>query len=266
MNDELMDENTWSVYKHIFPNGKCYIGITSRDPEKRWKANGRGYTKDQPRIYNAIKKYGWDNVIHEILYTNLSESEAKQKEIELIQLFQSNNDQYGYNIDNGGNGPGKISDETREKLRRANTGKKASEETKEKLRQSHLGKKQNEKTIQKRSRAMMGFKHTSEAKRKIGDAHKGKGLTDEHKNKLSESHKGKHLSDEAKKKMSQNLSKGVCQLGLDGSFIREFDSVMSANEYLGKANSSAISAVCKGKRKSAYGYKWKYTTDTIQND
>lgn len=32
----------WSVYKHTSPSGKVYIGITSRDPTKRW-ANRWGY-------------------------------------------------------------------------------------------------------------------------------------------------------------------------------------------------------------------------------
>lgn len=31
------------LYKHTFPNGKVYIGITSRvNPERRW-LGGRGY-------------------------------------------------------------------------------------------------------------------------------------------------------------------------------------------------------------------------------
>lgn len=29
----------YSVYKHTFPNGKVYIGMTGQEPEKRW-ANG----------------------------------------------------------------------------------------------------------------------------------------------------------------------------------------------------------------------------------
>ena len=34
----------WTVYEHITPSGKRYIGITSQKPEKRW-SNGRGYDK-----------------------------------------------------------------------------------------------------------------------------------------------------------------------------------------------------------------------------
>ena len=34
---------TYSVYEHICPNGKRYIGITSRNPKLRWGKNGIGY-------------------------------------------------------------------------------------------------------------------------------------------------------------------------------------------------------------------------------
>ena len=32
----------YSVYMHITPSNKVYIGITSKAPEERWM-NGRGY-------------------------------------------------------------------------------------------------------------------------------------------------------------------------------------------------------------------------------
>ena len=88
------------VYKHTFPNGKVYIGITSQKPEYRWD-NGNGY-KTQKHFYNAIKKFGWDNIKHEILYSGLTKEEACNKEVELIELYKSNNQEYGYNKAFGG--------------------------------------------------------------------------------------------------------------------------------------------------------------------
>ena len=32
----------WTVYRHISPSGKIYIGITSRDPKRRWNC-GKSY-------------------------------------------------------------------------------------------------------------------------------------------------------------------------------------------------------------------------------
>lgn len=110
-----MDKN-YKVYKHIFPNGKVYIGITSYRWYKsaRWK-NGDGYNK-QTYMRNAIKKYGWENIKHEILFDNLTKEEAEQKEIELIAFYKSNQREYGYNIQKGGLLRGKLSEQGRKIL------------------------------------------------------------------------------------------------------------------------------------------------------
>lgn len=95
-----MDDAVYSVYKHTTPNGKVYIGITGRSPKERWDS-GHGY-KGSSAFYNAIKKYGWDSILHEILYENLTKDEAESFEVELISLYQSNERKYGYNIALGG--------------------------------------------------------------------------------------------------------------------------------------------------------------------
>ena len=68
----------YCVYKHTFPNGKIYIGVTSINPLRRWE-NGFGYRK-QTVMFRAICKYGWDNIQHEILFDGLAKEEACQKE------------------------------------------------------------------------------------------------------------------------------------------------------------------------------------------
>lgn len=95
---------SYSVYKHTFPNGKIYIGITSLEPEKRWN-NGHGYLtrKDndkyyQPLIANAIIEYGWKNILSEVLFSGLTKGEAYHKEAKLITEYKSNCEEYGYNI------------------------------------------------------------------------------------------------------------------------------------------------------------------------
>ena len=73
---------------HVSPNNKRYIGITCQeDPKRRWGSNGCGYI-DNEYFWRAIKKYGWQNFKHEILFDGLTEKEAKQKEIELIALYE----------------------------------------------------------------------------------------------------------------------------------------------------------------------------------
>lgn len=88
------------VYKHTnIKNGKVYIGITSQNVKRRWQ-NGSGYYGTY--FYNAIKKYGWDGFLHEILFEELSEKDACKIEIELIKKYKSNDRKFGYNIASGG--------------------------------------------------------------------------------------------------------------------------------------------------------------------
>ena len=89
------------VYKHVFPNQKIYIGITRRIPEIRWGYGGNGY-RDNAQMWNAIKKYGWENIEHIILYENKTEEEASQIEQQLIAEYKSNQREFGYNIQKGG--------------------------------------------------------------------------------------------------------------------------------------------------------------------
>lgn len=126
----------YCVYRHTFPNEKVYIGITSINPLKRWGPNGCGYKKQI--VFRAILKYGWDNIKHEILYTDLTKEEACQKEIELIAKYKSNQREFGYNRDNGGNCP---TEEMKAHLREINLGKHHTEESCEKMSKSHKGQK-----------------------------------------------------------------------------------------------------------------------------
>lgn len=67
------------LYKHTFPNGKVYIGITSKNTaELRWK-KGRGYLT-QEKMAKAIKEFGWDNIKHEILLSDIPEEKITQIE------------------------------------------------------------------------------------------------------------------------------------------------------------------------------------------
>lgn len=90
----------YCVYEHLFPNGKRYIGITSQDVDKRWQ-NGHGYDT-QFLMSRAIKKYGWENIQHNILEDNLTKEDAQCKEIYYIKQFQTNDNKYGYNRTSGG--------------------------------------------------------------------------------------------------------------------------------------------------------------------
>ena len=73
---------------------------------------------------------------------------------------------------------------------------------------------------------------------------------------------GTHQERCAKARLNHpKLSKKVNQYSLDGkTFIQSFHSAMEIQRQLGFANTH-ISDCCLGKRKSAYGFMWKYKND-----
>lgn len=91
----------YTVYCHENKkNGKLYFGITRTSVRRRW-SKGKGY-KDQHLFGRAIEKYGWDGFEHIILFTGLTEDEAKQMERDLIREFHTQDPLRGYNITDGG--------------------------------------------------------------------------------------------------------------------------------------------------------------------
>jgi hypothetical protein len=125
----------YTVYKHTTPSGKVYIGVTSKDVNYRWK-NGYGYMNNK-YFYNAIKKYGWQNIKHEILFQNLPKEEAYKIEVDLIKKYKSNDFSLGYNLSPGGesNRAGtKWSEQERKNHEKNAKRRKLTDEEKEKIR------------------------------------------------------------------------------------------------------------------------------------
>lgn len=92
--------DSYIVYRHTSPSGKVYIGITKRKPKERWE-RGRAYRR-HGFFWNAVKKYGWDNMQHEILLEGISKSEAIYAEKYLIRWYKIHN--ISYNLTDGGEG------------------------------------------------------------------------------------------------------------------------------------------------------------------
>ena len=133
--EDSTDDKNWKVYIHESPSSKKYVGITYRSYTERF-ANGLGYSKC-PRFYNAIKKYGWNNIRHFYLLENLSEKSAKAIETKLIQKFKEGGK--CYNIAKGGEG-GVMPEETRNKLREKLLGRFVSYDTKQKISNNNLSR------------------------------------------------------------------------------------------------------------------------------
>jgi group I intron endonuclease len=83
-------------------NNKIYIGITQQDLKVRWQQHKCNSNKKSYHLYNAIKKYGFENFKIEIIFEASNKEEMFLKEIEFIKIYQSNNPIYGYNNSSGG--------------------------------------------------------------------------------------------------------------------------------------------------------------------
>lgn len=189
------------------------------------------------------------------------------------------------NITSGGESGYSFSEEVKQKIREAqvkrwsdvNNRKKMSEIKKTQYRNDpdlkkvvgkvHIGNKYN-----------LGRKHSDDAKQKIREANLGKKLSEETKLKMSIDRKGnkngfynkKHSqetiellktkckhSEETLKIIGSKISKPVLCFDLNDNFICRYDSVKQAIESVG-VDSTCITSVCKGKRKTAKKLKWQY--------
>lgn len=66
------------------------------------------------------------------------------------------------------------------------------------------------------------------------------------------------------KGIDNKRSKEVYQLDLEDNILNIFGSIREAGRYLGGIEKNAkICAVCKGKMKTAYGYKWRYVNKNM---
>lgn len=296
--DSIEEEKKWCVYIHTSPSGKKYVGITSKNPpEDRWGKNGHNYLLKYPNgkymhpaMANALIKYpNWDDWEHEILFSGLTSELAKQIEKELIQECKSNDNRYGYNLTEGGDGTQghTVSEESKKLL--SEIAKNRWEDENFRLMMSELKKGWDPPDVwkEKRSKHMKekwqdedyytymcnvnsgeknpnyGKTPSNETREKISSSLKGKyvgenspnygkKLSEETKQKLRDINTGKHVGE-------LNNMYGVHMLGVESGnhkpvYCPELNEIFwgakAAEEKYG-INRRSISFVCQGQRKHA---------------
>jgi len=139
-------------------NNKVYIG-QSVDIKRRWR--GHRYDLNSNKHPNVHLQYAWNKygkesfefkVIHEC-----SEDELDELEKYYIKLYNATDDKFGYCQKDGGQSNNHLSEESKEKIRKAKIGTKLRPDLVENLRKINTGRPL-----------------TEEHKRKIGDANRGR--------------------------------------------------------------------------------------------
>jgi len=91
------------VYQLEFPNGKLYIGITTRFRRRMGEHRNCGKSEDGHVVKRAIMKYGWANVKVSILERGIDSKEVlKERERYWIREKGSMVHEWGYNLTVGG--------------------------------------------------------------------------------------------------------------------------------------------------------------------
>jgi group I intron endonuclease len=274
-------------------NGKTYIGQTTRLKASNYIGSG-------VLLKKAIEKYSKINFKKEIICECKDKDQLDRMERLYISLLKPD-----YNIENGGNTVGKISEKTKKSLSISHKGLKLSQETKDKISKANKGKKRSKEQIEKISKSLKGKSSkrkgvilSQEIKNKIRNSQLGEKSswygrkhTKEELKKISKGNKNKIVSEETRKKMS-NIKKGKpsplkgrkcsdlvrnnmrkAKINSTKNYIkivcietREiFKSILEASIKL-NINKSSISSCCSKKLKSAGKLHFCYYEDYINNN
>lgn len=189
------------------------------------------------KINKILELSGCEPIILK-LEENLSEVDAYSLEKSLIdEIGRSCNGGVLTNISEGGENPPKFYDlplNKQEEIREKFRNKKYSKETIEKRRAKNLGKKRSKE-----------FKNNlSNSRKGSGNPMYGKTCSKEHKEKTSKS-------------MINKTGKVILQFDLDSKLVNEYPSAHEIERQLGY-KFGVIARVCRGERKTAYNFVWKY--------
>ena len=197
--EDSLSTKTGVVYRiYNRMNSKSYVGQTTQ-PRRRIRDHFN-LKKGCLFLHRAIKKYGRDAFVVEILESDVPEVLLSKLEILHIRFFDCKVPN-GYNLTDGGDGSKGISHslESRKRISEAKKGKKLSLDHRRKLSKAQKGDKN----------GFFGKTHTPETRRKLSEARKGKrGVPHsvESRQKISEAKKGKTRSAATRKKISETLT------------------------------------------------------------
>lgn len=170
---------TCGIYKITSSMFDIYIG-QSKNIERRFREYRNGRTKNQKKLGDSFRKYGWQTHMFQIIHPCKSE-ELHELERHYVKFFGSHKSSYGLNGTKGGCAFPEITDETRRKMSESRRGDKNplfgkthSKEAKDKISKAHKGRKAHPNTIAAGKAATTGRVKTKEEIEKIRASKLGK--------------------------------------------------------------------------------------------
>lgn len=185
-------------------NEKIYVG-QSKDVNQRWRHHKASVKNNRPTqiVHHAMIKYGLDNFVFEVIAGCKTQEDINWAEEYFINYYDSINN--GYNLTNGGCVAPKteewkrkvseklmgheVTQETRDKVSKGNTGKIRSDEFKKDVGDFWRGKERTKEHRENLSKSLTGNKLSEETKQKISISGKGRVTSEETKKKISEKSK-----------------------------------------------------------------------------
>lgn len=212
-------------------NEKKYVGFSS-NILGRFSVHSKSLKDNNhhcEHLQRAWNKYGEENFKFEIIEKCSTNLLAEREHYWAIKLNTHNRD-FGYN----------------EKPTSEDGRVNHSEETKKKISDAHIGRKKSNESVKK----------SVEGKRKAAEE-RGYYISEDNIKYWNAQRKSKPVHPNMAKAAKEKFSVVIIQMDLDGNFIKEWIGMAEAERVMGGKASGKISMVCSGKRKSAYGYKWK---------
>lgn len=259
-------------------NGHAYIG-QSVQIEKRWAAHKEKINSDKEKdypLYRAFKKYGLDNFSFEII-EECQESDLNDREIYWIDYYDTFKN--GYNQTVGGSGTRKYNPQ--DVIDTYNVSKNMNQTAKT-LNLSYYTVrdilhhhnifgideiKPVEQIDPKTLKVIKTFESLEDAAREIGCTHTAIAQAAAGQTNNCRGYFWRFKGDKkdfSNTTLNKRWRRGVLQLDKEtGEIIQEYLSLSDAAASLNLPSSatSSICAACKGKYKSAYGYKWCYSDE-----
>lgn len=138
-------------------NNMKYVGITCQGAEKRYRGHlgsADGNTSQAP-LHIAIREFGKSNFSMQVLESNISQEEARDREKYFIELYDTL-EPHGYNTYRAGMGGRRHSDEARQHISDRLKGHKFSASRNEKVRKAMIAREYKQAWSDNLSKAMLG--------------------------------------------------------------------------------------------------------------